>query len=321
MSPNSQKVLVAGGAGFLGSHLCEYLLGIGHIVLCLDNFQTGNLANIRHLMDNPRFDLIHHDVLEPIVVDVQQIYNLACPASPRHYQRDPVSTTKTNVLGALNLLSLAKSSGARILQASTSEVYGDPDEHPQKESYWGRVNPNGVRSCYDEGKRCAESLFLDYSRHHDVDVKIARIFNTYGPRMHPDDGRVVSNFIVQALEGKQITLFGDGEQTRSFCFVDDMIQGLVRLMGSEKGIVGPINLGNPHEITVRELAEDILQLTGLRVNLVLKPLPEDDPRRRCPDISLAKSLLGWEPTTTLQNGLRITVKYFREQLTNEFQDY
>lgn len=308
------EVLVSGGAGFLGSHLCERLLRDGHEVLCVDNFFTGTKRNVRHLLDHPRFELLRHDVTFPLYVEVEQIYNLACPASPVHYQFDPVQTTKTNVHGAINMLGLAKRVKARILQASTSEVYGDPEVHPQVESYWGRVNPIGVRSCYDEGKRCAETLFFDYWRQHRVEIKVARIFNTYGPRMHPNDGRVVSNFIVQALTGADISIYGDGRQTRSFCYVDDLIDALVRLMDTAPDFVGPVNLGNPQEISMLALAEKVIELTGSRSQIAFKPLPTDDPRQRNPDITLARTGLGWEPATDLADGLLETVRYFRELL-------
>ncbi len=306
----TQRILVTGGAGFIGSHLCERLLETGAEVLCLDNFFTGARANVAHLLVHPRFELMRHDVTMPLFVEVDQIYNLACPASPVHYQFDPVQTTKASVHGAINMLGLAKRTRSRILQASTSEVYGDPDVHPQQEDYWGNVNPIGPRSCYDEGKRCAETLFFDYHRQHQLDIKVARIFNTYGPRMHPNDGRVVSNFIVQALSGDDITLYGDGEQTRSFCYVDDLVEGLIRLMDSPDGTTGPINLGNPGEFTIRELAEHVIELTGSNSKLIHKPLPEDDPRKRRPDISRAKQQLDWEPTIALCEGLTQTIAYF-----------
>ena len=306
------KILVTGGAGFLGSHLCERLLAQGHDVLCVDNFFTGSRANIAHLMAQPRFELIRHDVTFPLYVEVDKIYNLACPASPIHYQFDPVQTTKTSVHGAINMLGLAKRVRAKILQASTSEVYGDPEIHPQTESYWGRVNPIGLRSCYDEGKRCAETLFFDYWRQHRLRIKVVRIFNTYGPRMHPNDGRVVSNFIVQALKGEDITIYGDGTQTRSFCYVDDMIEAMMRAMNTPDDFTGPINLGNPEEFTMLQLAEIVLKLTGSKSKLVFKPLPSDDPRQRQPDISLAKKALEWSPATALDQGLERTVRYFRD---------
>jgi UDP-glucuronate decarboxylase len=309
-----EAILVTGGAGFLGSHLCEGLLAAGREVLCVDNFFTGTRRNIEHLLHNPSFEVMRHDVTFPLYVEVGQIYNLACPASPIHYQFDPVQTTKTSVHGAINMLGLAKRTRARILQASTSEIYGDPDVHPQPESYWGRVNPVGTRSCYDEGKRCAETLFFDYRRQHRLDIKVVRIFNTYGPRMHPNDGRVVSNFIVQALKGDDITIYGDGSQTRSFCYVDDLIVGMVRMMESEAGFTGPVNLGNPREFTIRELAELVLKLTASRSRLVFRPLPEDDPKQRQPDIALAGRELGWAPKVPLQDGLKETIAYFRKAL-------
>lgn len=305
------RVLVTGGAGFLGSHLCERLLSEGHDVLCVDNFFTGSRDNVLHLLSHPRFELLRHDVTFPLYVEVDQIYNLACPASPIHYQYDPVQTTKTSVHGAINMLGLAKRVNASILQASTSEVYGDPEVHPQQEGYWGRVNPVGPRACYDEGKRCAETLFFDYFRQHGLRIKVARIFNTYGPRMHPNDGRVVSNFIVQALGGKPITLYGDGQQTRSFCYVDDLVDGLIRLMNTPDEVTGPVNLGNPVEFTIRALAEQVLAQTASQSRLLQEPLPEDDPRQRQPDISLARALLGWEPTVPLAEGLERTIAYFR----------
>jgi len=314
---SGKRILITGGAGFIGSHLSERLLAEGNEVLCVDNFFTGARANIRHLIGNPDFELIRHDVTFPLYVEVDQIYNLACPASPVHYQYDPVQTTKTSVHGAINMLGLAKRTGARILQASTSEVYGDPSVHPQVEGYWGNVNPIGPRSCYDEGKRCAETLFFDYHRQHAVDIKVARIFNTYGPRMHPNDGRVVSNFVVQALSGQDITLFGEGTQTRSFCYVDDLVEGLIRLMNTEKGVTGPINLGNPNEFTIRQLAELVVEMTGTGSKLVFRPLPTDDPRQRQPDISLAKQELGWEPGTQLREGLGKTITYFDALLKEE----
>jgi len=310
-SPSRPRVLVTGGAGFLGSHLCERLLADGHDVLCVDNFFTGSRDNVLHLLGNPRFELLRHDVTFPLYVEVDQIYNLACPASPIHYQADPVQTTKTSVHGAINMLGLAKRVNARILQASTSEVYGDPEVHPQQEGYWGRVNPVGPRACYDEGKRCAETLFFDYYRQHGLRIKVARIFNTYGPRMHPNDGRVVSNFIVQALSGAPITLYGDGQQTRSFCYVDDLIEGLIRLMNTPDDVTGPVNLGNPVEFTIRELAQQVLAKTRSSSELLQEPLPEDDPRQRQPDIGLAKTLLDWEPVVPLADGLDRTIDYFR----------
>ena len=310
MTSKVQRILVTGGAGFLGSHLCEKLLAAGHDVLCVDNFYTSTRRNITHLMAHPNFELLRHDVTFPLYVEVDQIYNLACPASPIHYQRDPVQTTKTSVHGAINMLGLAKRTGARILQASTSEVYGDPEVHPQPETYWGNVNPIGVRSCYDEGKRCAETLFFDYYRQHGMPIKVARIFNTYGPRMLPDDGRVVSNFIMQSLQGEDITIFGDGNQTRSFCYVDDMVDGLVRLMASPDEVTGPCNLGNPDEFTIRELAELVLELTESPSKLIYKALPEDDPTQRQPDISVARENLGWAPRMALRDGLLLTIEYF-----------
>ena len=310
-----KRILVTGGAGFLGSHLCERLLNEGNDVLCLDNFFTGVRENIIHLMDNHRFELIRHDVVEPILLEVDEIYNLACPASPIHYQYNPIKTTKTSVMGAINMLGLAKRTRAKILQASTSEVYGDPNVHPQSEDYWGNVNPIGLRSCYDEGKRCAETLFFDYHREHGIPIKVARIFNTYGPRMHPADGRVVSNFIIQALKGEDITLYGDGSQTRSFCYVDEMVDGFIRLMASPDDFTGPVNLGNPDEFTIRELAEKVVTMTGSKSKLVCKPLPADDPKQRQPDITLAKQELGWEPKIKLEEGLKKTIAYFDKLLT------
>lgn len=309
-----KRVLVTGGAGFLGSHLCERLLADGHDVLCVDNFYTGSKDNIAHLIGNPYFELFRHDVTFPLYLEVDEIFNLACPASPVHYQRDPVQTTKTSVHGAINMLGLAKRINAKIFQASTSEVYGDPEVHPQTEDYRGSVNPIGPRACYDEGKRCAETLFFDYHRQHALRIKVARIFNTYGPRMHPDDGRVVSNFIVQALEGRPITLYGDGGQTRSFCFVDDLIEGFIRLMNSPDDVTGPINLGNPREMTIRELAEAVIKLTGAKSELVIKPLPADDPMQRQPNITKAREVLGWEPKVALEDGLQRTIDYFRARL-------
>src|SRR5436305_5910598 len=311
------KVLVTGGAGFLGSHLCDRLVRAGHDVLCVDNFFTGTKQNIAHLYGNPYFEVQRHDVTFPLYVEVERIYNLACPASPVHYQFDPVQTTKTSVHGAINMLGLAKRTKAKILQASTSEVYGDPEIHPQPESYWGRVNPVGVRSCYDEGKRCAETLFFDYWRQHGVRIKVARIFNTYGPRMHPNDGRVVSNFIVQALLGNDITIYGDGAQTRSFCYVDDLIEAMTRLMATGDDFTGPINIGNPGEFTIRDLATGVLQLTGASSALVFKPLPMDDPRQRQPDIGMAREVLGWEPRVQLADGLEKTIGYFRDRLLTQ----
>lgn len=312
-----KRVLVTGGAGFLGSHLCERLLKQGHDVLCVDNFFTGTKDNILHLLANPRFELMRHDITFPLFVEVDEIYNLACPASPIHYQFDPVQTTKTSVHGAINMLGLAKRIRAKIFQASTSEVYGDPKVHPQEESYWGHVNPIGVRSCYDEGKRCAETLFFDYHRQHNLRIKVARIFNTYGPRMHPNDGRVVSNFIIQALKGHKITLYGNGEQTRSFCYVTDLVEAFGRLMDSSDDFTGPVNLGNPKEFTIRQLAEKIVELVGSRSTFVFKPLPADDPRQRQPDITLAKDVLGWEPTVQLEEGLLHTIKYFDDLLRRQ----
>ena len=306
-----QRILVTGGAGFLGSHLCDRLLASGHDVLCADNFYTSTRRNIVHLLEHPNFELIRHDVTFPLYVEIDCIYNLACPASPIHYQRDPVQTTKTSVHGAINMLGLAKRTGARILQASTSEVYGDPELHPQPESYWGNVNPIGIRSCYDEGKRCAETLFFDYRRQHNIPIKVARIFNTYGPRMLPDDGRVVSNFINQALRGDSITIYGDGSQTRSFCYVDDLVEGLLSLMESDEEITGPINLGNPTEFSIKELAEKVVNLIDNGSNIVYEPLPQDDPTQRQPDITQAREVLGWEPKIPLDEGLPKTIDFFR----------
>ncbi len=314
--PLRSRILVTGGAGFLGSHLCDRLLQLGHDVLCVDNFFTGNRSNVMHLLGHPRFELLRHDVTFPLYVEVDEIYNLACPAAPVHYQLDPVQTTKTNVHGAINMLGLAKRIKAKIFQASTSEVYGDPDVHPQREDYWGNVNPLGPRACYDEGKRCAETLFFDYWRQHRLRIKVARIFNTYGPRMHPRDGRVVSNFIVQALQGEPITIYGNGSQTRSFCYVGDMIEGFVRLMETADDFTGPVNLGNPDEFSMLELARTILDLTGSRSQLVFKPLPEDDPKRRQPDIALARQALGWAPSVPLQKGLVQTISYFETLLSD-----
>lgn len=307
-----KTVLVTGGAGFLGSHLCDRLINDGNEVICVDNFFTGSKENILHLLDNPHFELLRHDITFPLFIEVDEIYNLACPASPIHYQFDPVQTTKVSVQGGINMLGLAKRLRCRIFQASTSEVYGDPEVHPQPESYRGNVNPLGMRACYDEGKRCAETLFFDYYREHGVPIRVARIFNTYGPRMHPRDGRVVSNFIIQALKNESITIYGDGQQTRSFCFVDDLIEGITRTMGANDDFTGPVNLGNPTEFTVRELANTIIELTGSRSTLVEKPLPEDDPRQRCPDIGLARERLGWEPGVSLEKGLQPTIKWFEE---------
>jgi len=307
----NKKVLVTGGAGFLGSHLCDRLLESGAEVLCVDNYFTGNKNNILHLLDNPRFELMRHDVTFPLYVEVDEIYNLACPASPIHYQHDPVQTTKTSVHGAINMLGLAKRVGAKILQASTSEVYGDPSVHPQREEYWGNVNPIGIRSCYDEGKRCAETLFFDYYRQHNLRIKVMRIFNTYGPRMHPDDGRVVSNFIVQALKNEPITIYGDGSQTRSFCYVDDLIKGMIALMDSGDDVTGPINIGNPNEFTILQLAETVKEMTHSESEIVMRPLPSDDPKQRQPDISLAESTLGWSPNVELGQGVVKTIEYFR----------
>ena len=310
------RVLVTGGAGFLGSHLCERLLEDGCDVICLDNFFTGQKRNIAHLVGNPFFEVVRHDVTFPYYAEVDRIFNLACPASPPHYQYDPVQTTKTSVHGAINMLGLAKRIRARILQASTSEVYGDPEVHPQTESYWGKVNPIGVRSCYDEGKRCAETLFFDYWRQNKVDIKVVRIFNTYGPRMHPNDGRVVSNFIMQALQGNDITIYGDGSQTRSFCYVDDLIDGLIKMMGTSEGFTGPVNVGNPREFTMIDLAQLVIKLTGSKSKLVFRPLPEDDPRQRRPDITLARKELGWEPKVDLETGVGRTIEYFRGLLAS-----
>jgi len=311
-----KRILITGGAGFLGSHLCEKLLKEGNEVICLDNFYTGRRANIISFLKNPLFEIIRHDICFPIYIEVDEIFNLACPASPIHYQYDPVQTTKTSVHGAINVLGLAKRIKAKIFQASTSEVYGDPEVHPQPESYWGNVNPIGFRSCYDEGKRCAETLFFDYNRQHNLKIKVARIFNTYGPRMHPNDGRVVSNFIVQALQGKRLTIYGDGSQTRSFCYVDDMVDGFVRFMNSRDDFVGPVNLGNPNEFTILELAEKVIKLTRSRSKIILKPLPHDDPTQRKPDIKLAKKKLKWKPTIELEEGLKKTINYFRKIISD-----
>ena len=306
----SQRVLVTGGSGFLGSHLCEKLLDQGHDVICVDNLYSSRKDNIAHLLENPRFEFMRHDVTFPLYVEVDEIYNLACPASPIHYQHDPVQTTKTSVHGAINMLGLAKRTGAKIFQASTSEVYGDPEEHPQREQYWGRVNPIGIRSCY-EGKRCAETLFFDYWRQHNLEIKVVRIFNTYGPRMHPNDGRVVSNFIVQALRGEDITIYGDGAQTRSFCYVDDLIEAFIRVMATPENFTGPVNIGNPEEFTILELAEKILKIIGGKSKIIFKTLPQDDPKQRQPDISLAREALSWEPKIDLNAGLEKTISYFR----------
>ncbi|OVZ59360.1 NAD-dependent dehydratase [Pigmentiphaga sp. NML080357] len=308
-----RRIVVTGGAGFLGSHLCTRLIEAGHEVLCVDNFYTGTKANIAHLIGHPAFELLRHDITFPLYVEADEIYNLACPASPVHYQHDPVQTTKTCVHGSINMLGLAKRLDARILQASTSEVYGDPDMHPQREDYWGHVNPNGVRACYDEGKRCAETLFADYHRQYGLKVKIARIFNTYGPHMRPDDGRVVSNLAMQALAGEPLTVYGDGSQTRSFCYVDDLVDGLIRLMNSPDDFTGPVNLGNTHETTMLEIAEKIRSLAGTAPEIVHRPLPQDDPVRRCPDIGLAQRMLGWQPATSLEEGLARTLAYFRQR--------
>ena len=313
-----KRILITGGAGFLGSHLAERMLNDGHDVLVVDNFFTGTKDNLKHLMGNPHLEIMRHDVTFPLYVEVDEIFNLACPASPIHYQFDPVQTTKTSVHGAINMLGLAKRVKAKILQASTSEVYGDPEVHPQVESYWGHVNCTGIRSCYDEGKRCAETLFFDYWRQHKTRIKVIRIFNTYGPRMHPNDGRVVSNFIVQALNNQDITLFGDGNQTRSFCYVDDLIEGMVRLMNTGDDVTGPVNVGNPGEFTIRELAEKVIELTGSKSKLVFKPLPQDDPKQRKPDITLAKKLLNWEPKIPLAEGLKKTIEYFDKLLAGKF---
>ena len=307
----SKKILVTGGAGFLGSHLCERLLAKGHDVLCVDNYFTGSKDNILHLMDNPKFEVMRHDVTFPLYVEVDEIYNLACPASPVHYQFDPVQTTKTSVHGAINMLGLAKRVKARILQASTSEVYGDPEIHPQTEDYWGKVNPIGIRSCYDEGKRCAETLFFDYWRQHALEIKVVRIFNTYGPRMHPNDGRVVSNFIMQALRGEDITIYGSGQQTRSFCYVDDLIEAMIRMMGSRSDFIGPINIGNPGEFSMLQLAELVIHMTSSKSKITFRSLPQDDPKQRRPDRTVARNELSWEPTIALETGLEKTILYFK----------
>ena len=312
-----KRILVTGGAGFLGSYLCEALLGQGHHVICVDNYYSSTKDNIAHLLPHPRFEVIRHDVTFPLYVEVDEIYHLACPASPIHYQRDPVQTTKTAVHGSINMLGLAKRTGARILLTSTSEVYGDPLVHPQTEDYWGHVNPVGIRSCYDEGKRCAETLFFDYHRQHKLEIKVARIFNTYGPRMHPNDGRVVSNFIVQALQDQPITVYGNGSQSRSFCYVDNLVDGLVHLMDSPAGFTGPCNLGNPNEFTIRQLAEKVIAMTGSKSKIIEKPLPSDDPTQRQPDIGLARSKLGWEPDIQLEQGLVQTISYFQQLLTEQ----
>ena len=314
MELTQKRILVTGGAGFLGSHLCDRLLSEGHEVVCVDNYFTGSKTNIKHLLDNPNFELIRHDVTFPLYIEVDEIYNLACPASPIHYQHDPVQTIKTSVHGAINMLGLAKRIGAKIFQASTSEVYGDPEIHPQDESYWGRVNPVGIRSCYDEGKRCAETLFFDYHRQHNLNIKVARIFNTYGPRMHPNDGRVVSNFIVQALQNEDITIYGDGGQSRSFCFVDDMVDGFLLFMETDDEFKGPLNMGNPNEFTIQELAEKVIDLTGSKSKITYKTLPEDDPKQRQPNIDLAKEKLNWSPEVELEAGLERTIAYFRDTI-------
>lgn len=313
-SMTTKKILITGGAGFLGSHLCERLLDQGHEVLCVDNLFTGTKRNILHLLSNPRFEFMRHDVTFPLYIEVDEIYNLACPASPVHYQFDPVQTTKTSVMGAINMLGLAKRTRAKILQASTSEVYGDPEIHPQVESYRGAVNPIGIRACYDEGKRCAETLFFDYQRQHNVNIKVMRIFNTYGPRMHPNDGRVVSNFIIQALKGEDISIYGDGSQTRSFCYVDDLIDGMIKLMESKDGFFGPVNIGNPNEFTILELAKNVIELAKSHSKISFHPLPQDDPKQRKPDITLAQSELKWEPSIQLKEGLEKTIQYFKQEL-------
>lgn len=314
----SKRILVTGGTGFLGSHLCDLLLRKGHEVLCVDNYYSGTKENVRHLLKNSRFELLRHDITFPLFVEVDEIYNLACPASPIHYQFDPVQTTKTSVHGAINILGLAKRVKAKIFQASTSEVYGDPQVHPQKEDYWGHVNPIGIRSCYDEGKRCAETLFFDYHRQHGLNIKVARIFNTYGPNMHPQDGRVVSNFIIQALTNEPITIYGDGSQTRSFCYVDDLIDGFIRFMKSDNSLTGPMNLGNPAEFTIKELAEKVIEITGSKSKIIYEKLPSDDPTQRCPDIGSAKKELGWEPKIQLEEGLRKTIPYFEKFMREPF---
>ena len=315
--PNKKRILVTGGAGFLGSHLCEALAFQGHDVLCVDNYFTGSKSNVTHLLEDVNFEILRHDITFPLYVEVDEVYNLACPASPIHYQHDPVQTTKTSVHGAINMLGLSKRVGARILQASTSEVYGDPKVHPQTETYWGNVNPVGTRACYDEGKRCAETLFFDYYRQHSLEIKVLRIFNTYGPRMHNNDGRVISNFIIQALTNKPITIYGDGSHTRSFCYVSDLIDAMIKFMESPKEFIGPLNVGNPSEYSIREIADNILTLTGSSSVIVTRPLPEDDPKQRCPEISLAKEQLNWEPKVTLQEGLERTIEYFEDQLIKQ----
>jgi len=311
MQHNQKRILITGGAGFLGSHLCDRLVEEGHDILCLDNFFTGSKRNISHLLRKPNFELMRHDLVQPIFIEADEIYNLACPASPIHYQHNPVKTVKTSVMGSINMLGLAKRVKAKILQASTSEIYGNPTVHPQKEDYWGNVNTIGLRSCYDEGKRCAETLFFDYHRQNKVNIRVVRIFNTYGPRMHPNDGRVVSNFIVQALKNQKITVYGDGSQTRSFCYVDDMVEGMIRMMSGPDDLIGPVNLGNPDEFSILELAEKIIELTGSKSEIIFKPLPQDDPLQRKPDISLARKKLDWEPTIKLEDGLKRTIEYFK----------
>lgn len=314
MIHRQKRILITGGVGFIGSHLCDRLVAEGHDVLCLDNFFTGSKKNISHLLTDPHFELIRHDLVQPIFLEVDEIYNLACPASPIHYQYNPVKTIKTSVMGAINMLGLAKRVNAKILQASTSEIYGDPAEHPQKEGYWGNVNTIGLRSCYDEGKRCAETLFFDYHRQNNVNIRVARIFNTYGPRMHPNDGRVISNFIVQALKNKDITVYGDGSQSRSFCYVKDMVDGLLKMMNCPDDFVGPVNLGRPEECTILHLAEMVIKLCGSRSRIIFKPLPQDDPLQRCPDITLAKKHLQWQPKVDLEQGLKKTIEYFRQSI-------